>query len=351
MSESGVFGLEIDELAGEMVLTNYLTHDVEVVKYFAFLAEDQRQAQFDLALKLGVIVLRILPIAPDVHYVKECFESIFQETFGPEGRIVKEIFDPSKDGTPLAKLKNDIIPKLTELTNNIARLSGERETVARTTIKGREFEVAFEEMLSKLAEPHADEVENTTDRPGRLALSKKGDFVVTLSENPDLRMVFEVKDIDRIDLPELKREMKEAMENRDASYGIFVAKRVSTLPRSVGWFNEYDGNVLAVALGGEEEEGLHHEMLEIAYKWARLRLWSGRGRAIRGIDVKAIQDKIDEAGGKLRTLSKIKTDCTAVENHIKDIRETTKDIQSSIRNILDGILEEVRRAITEPEES
>jgi hypothetical protein len=400
MSRSGGFELEIDESAGEMTLSSYSTSDTEVVRYFASLREEQRQIQFDSALKLGVVALKTMGTAQNVDYVEKCFESMFKnfsvkleealgdegsvrrvvdeffgdrgtvtemvedtfgedgtfakhlkETFGPDGKIVKEILDPSKEGTPLAELKNEIVRQFTELRKDFMSARKEREMVAKTTLKGGEFETEFEEMLNHLAEPHADVVEMTTDKPGRLAPSKKGDFVVTLSKNPDMKIVFEAKDAGKYTFPKLDVEMKEAMENRTASYGVFVAKSIATLPSGVGWFNEYNGNMLAIALGEDDESGLHEEILKIAYKWARLRLLSGKEREIKGIDAKAIHDKIEEAGRRIKALSGIKTDCTKAEENISRIRDTVDDVGPAIKELLDGILEEIHRATEQTEET
>jgi hypothetical protein len=400
MRKSITFGLEIDESAGEMVLSSYSTTDPEVVKYFVSLAEDQRQTQFDLALKLGVVALRTMGTAQNVDYVEKCFDSMFKDfsnklesalgdkgtvkqvvdeyfgdrgsvtdmvektfgddgkfakhlkdTFGPDGKIVKEIFDPSKEGTPLAELKNEIIHQFTELRKDFASARKEKEIVGKTPLKGKEFETHLEGMISRLAEHHADIVENTSNKPGKLDPSKKGDLVVTLSKNPDMRIVFEAKDVGSISFPELEREMKEAIANRSASYGVFVAKSISTLPANVGWFNEYNGDILAIALGEDDESQLREEILKIGYKWARLRLLSGKGREIKGIDAKLLHDKVEEAGRKLKTLSGIKSSCTKAEEHIHNIRETATDVGSDVKDILDEILEEIHRSTDTTETS
>jgi len=166
-----------------------------------------------------------------------------------------------------------------------------------------------------------------------------------------MRIVFEAKDVGSISFPELEREMKEAIANRSASYGVFVARSISTLPSNVGWFNEYNGDILAIALGEDDESQLREEILKIGYKWARLRLLSGKGREIKGIDAKLLHDKVEEAGRKLKTLSGIKSSCTKAEEHIQNIRETANDVGNSVKDIMDEILKEIHRSTETAEDS
>ena len=121
-----------------------------------------------------------------------------------------------------------------------------KDLVKHTNIKGREFEDEFDELIRPIARPFSDTVEKTGDTPGLLGKSKKGDFVVGIAHRKDLNIVFEVKDRGNVSLHEIRREMDEAMKNRNACYGIFVSKSVECLPAECGWFNEYDGKYVVI---------------------------------------------------------------------------------------------------------
>ena len=62
------------------------------------------------------------------------------------------------------------------------------------------------------------------------------------------RMVFEMKDTAAIGPALIRGELKEAMYNRGAAYGVLAAGSRASLPGSVGWFNECDGDKLACAV-------------------------------------------------------------------------------------------------------
>jgi hypothetical protein len=64
--------------------------------------------------------------------------------------------------------------------------------------------------------------------------------------------------------------MEEAIENRDADYGIFVASSIEYLPRTrLGWFSEVDQDFVVVALSDVDEEEIEPRFLKFAYHWAR----------------------------------------------------------------------------------
>lgn len=80
-------------------------------------------------------------------------------------------------------------------------------------------------------------------------------------------MVIEVKDWQSIDGFGIKSNMEESLENRDASYGIFIIKNVEALPDYMGWFHDYPKDkYLVCALTDENENTLHEEILHMAYQ-------------------------------------------------------------------------------------
>lgn len=390
--------IDIDEASGKVVITNLECGDKEIFEYFAGIPKDQREGRLLTAVKLGVVALKTMSAAQEMVYVEKCFNEMLEEfstkldgalgekgtvkdlvdryfgdrglvtgmvndtfgddgafsrhlkdTFGPDGRIIKEVFDPARDGTPLYELKKEIAYQFTELRKDFAAARKEREVISKTAIKGKEFEEDLWEMIGRLAEHQGDKVERTGDQPGMLAPSKKGDFVITLDSNPDLRIVLESKDMGNMVFPAMERELKGAMENRAAAYGIFVAKTLSGLPKGVGWFNEYNGNMLAVALGEGEESNLREEILRIAYRWARLRLLSGEGREIEGVDSNLIRGRIDEARRRLKQFSTMKSNCTKATEHIDAIRDSVDETVDSLKTILEEILKEIDRVASQVE--
>ncbi|MGV9141786.1 MAG: DUF2130 domain-containing protein, partial [Promethearchaeota archaeon] len=175
-------------------------------------------------------------------------------------------------------------------------------------------------------------VTRTTDEVGNLPRCKKGDFVVETDNGSSI--VFEVKDWQNVSFNKIRDEMKEAMNNRGADYGVFVSKYVEALPKDVGWFNEY-GNTLVCTLGSREADTLHPEMLHIAYQWARLRLKSDGEVDTEAVN-KAIKE-LDELNDMLEDLSKIKTKCTSARNAVDSIEKMASSLEKSLKIQIDSV--------------
>ena len=62
------------------------------------------------------------------------------------------------------------------------------------------------------------------------------------------KIVFEMKDVEKVGPAKVRAELKEATDNRGAAYGVPVARSRALLIGGIGWFNEYDCSKLACAL-------------------------------------------------------------------------------------------------------
>ncbi|MFW5928267.1 MAG: hypothetical protein ACOCSL_03605 [Thermoplasmatota archaeon] len=56
-----------------------------------------------------------------------------------------------------------------------------------------------------------------------------------------------------------------ALENRDAEYGIFVTECESYVPNKVGYFQEYNQEILSVALSADEDDEIDEGFIHIAW--------------------------------------------------------------------------------------
>ncbi|MFQ5909983.1 MAG: hypothetical protein ACE5IJ_04585, partial [Thermoplasmata archaeon] len=215
-------------------------------------------------------------------------------------------------------------------------------------LKGKSFEDLCEDLLSGAVRPFGDTLERTTDKPGLIKGSKKGDFVIALSSRPDLRMVIETKYTGYQSYNTIESTMEEALENREAAYGIFLVRHVETLSKSIGWFNEYKNKFLVAALGSKEfEEELHQEMLEVAYRWARTRVLLREATIAEGVDATAIQRQLEAAETALSRFSRIRTQCTNAKKAIQAIRDEAAGIQEELSKILSRISSEITSALGE----
>ena len=344
----------------QVIVKNFLTQDYDIVSYFQNLeASDNLEQKLENALKIGIVAMKSIGVAGNVDFVEKAFDNldskfkqnlelafgddgkfseVLKDHFGEDGKIIKDLFDPNKVGTPLHALQLDINRSLSEIRDKLTVNKAIEEVIEKSPQKGFNFEDECKEKLDWIARVHTDELIPTSKVVGKISKSKRGDFVITLGDIGK-KMVFEMKNSESITLPGIKTELKEAMENREADYGIFIAKNKKSLPQSVGWFNEYDGNKLVCAIENNAGDSLiDGEMIHIAYKWARKRLQT-ESIKIKQLDQSFIIETVSAIQKKIEDMKKIKTQCTNIEKSTKYIRDTAKDIETEIKNDLEEIIE------------
>jgi len=343
--------VDFDVKHGKLIIKNLETADNEIVEYFEKQKDGLRQERFVSALRTGVIALKSGQTSENVDFVKKEFENLrnkfvvtldrtiqdiansVEDHFGENGIIVKDIFDPNREGSPLNQLKNEMRNELAGLRQDFGIKEKEDEIKAKTTLKGADFEDLCQNLLEKTAKVFGDIIEETTSKVGKVKRSKKGDFVLTLS-NSSKKITFETKDVGSISANEIRKTLDEAIENREASYGVLVTKSVESLPKSIDWFQEIGNDKLVIALGADEEESFHEELLLIAYKWARTKVNSQNLKEKR-VDPEVIEQKTESIRQKIQKVKTIKTDCNNIEKTTKNIKTTVESLVEEIGEDLD----------------
>ena len=344
----------------QVIVKNFLTQDYDIVSYFQNLEDSDNLGQkLENALKIGIVAMKSIRVAGNVDFVEKAFDNldskfkqnlesafgddgkfseVLKDHFGEDGKIIKDLFDPNKVGTPLHTLQLDINRSLSEIRDKLTVNKAIEEVIEKSPQKGFNFEDECEEKLNWIARFNSDKPLRTSNDIGKISKSKRGDFVITLGDIGK-KIVFEMKNSESITLPGIQKELKEAMENRSADYGVFIAKNKKSLPKCVGWFNEYDGNQLVCAIENNTGDSLiDGEMIHIAYKWAKARLQIEHIK-IKRLDPSLIIEKVSTIQKKIEDMKKIKTQCTNIENSTKDIRDTTKDTETKIKSDLEEIIE------------
>lgn len=345
---------EISVDDNRVYITDFSTTNKDIINYFKDIPEDERAVHLESMILAGVTTFKTIGTTEKIDYIEKsfnnfhrCFDEKIEETFGENGAIIKEIFNPDREGTPLYRLKTDLKELMKEIREKLEAKKATEEALQNTTFKGFSFEDVCEELLANITKfQQSDILEKTADNPGLLAPSKKGDFVITLGEQPDSRIVFEIKDVGTMSIPEIHRQLEESMQNRGAQYGVMVFRFVESLPQSVGWFKEYYGNQLVIALGtSEHDDFLAQELLQIGYMWAKTKLKQKETEGTTVNIVPIVQETMKKITDTLKKFSTIRTNCTNLENTIGNIRGLIDNIEQEINDQFIDLQNEINKAL------
>ena len=346
------FEMLVDEEANELRVNNFVCSDPTVVQFFVGVPQEDQRSRFETALRIGAIAIRAIGIERDMDAIdKKIQEALGQwsqgveDYLGKDGVMVKALLNPSDPNTPLGCLRRDLIAELVSLRLEVSRKKGEKEIIQVTTRKGGEFENDLEPIIREVVGEKDDTVERTVNEEGFVRRCKQGDFVVTLNGMPDIKIVIEAKASDRMwSAADVREEMKGAMQNRGARYGIFVARSLSGLQSDLGWFNECSPDILSIATSGATDFDIDERIIRIGYKWARLRaIASGPSRAV-AFDKKSIQDLLEKAKNRLNKFSNVKGYCSSIEKATKGVRDEMKEIEDNLEKDLVLIEQQVSQA-------
>lgn len=164
-----------------------------------------------------------------------------------------------------------------------------------------------------------------------------GDFVVSLADT-EQNIVVEAK-TESYSTQHIKEEMQEAIQNRDADYGIFVTDSLENLPRTkTGWFHEYpDQNAVVVAMSENSEADIEPGYLRIAFNWARMRAVQAYAEVDDGVDAEMGQSELSEFESAIDRFQTIRGQCTEIRKSRERIEETLREIENEVKKRLTAV--------------
>lgn len=273
------------------------------------------------------------------------FEERLDDVLGEDGQAIQDALDLDKDGTPTSRLDSRMQAEFRSVHEKLDRQEGREEAKQRSWEKGEEFEGTVGNLLANITYGTNDEVEHTGDSEGDIPGRDVGDHVVTMGET-DQRVVVEAKSESGYSQPDVKEEMADAIENRAADYGIFVTQCEAYVPDKIGYFQEFDGKFLVVALSEDEDDNLEPGFLEIAYNWARMRAlqdWVDSGESL---DPETISARVDSIRDTISRFSEAKKKCTSIESTATDVKGLLDDLRDDVTDDLNEIVTELTKAET-----
>ena len=166
-------------------IDDYETEDVDVVKYFEELDNQQKNLEDELGslLKLGVVAAKAGSVGLSTDYVdkemtklqehmidsidaqfgeKGAIPQLLTDHFGVDGIIAKQLLDPSAQGTPINELRTILLDEIEKIKTKL----NIKEAEQSGTQKGFDFEDYCEPILEKIAADSklGEEVEKTGDK-------------------------------------------------------------------------------------------------------------------------------------------------------------------------------------------
>ena len=348
----------LEEDGKTVSIKNVQVQDENLYRFLEEVDEDRRIDRLVSAIRIGVIGVRRITVGKELDYIEKEFGSMvgkFEKMLDPEiktshlgklcclleeyfkkGGNVENLLDPAVEDSPLGKLRKEFLAEFKEIGDLIKAKEVKKEIIEITTLKGKKFEDACEDILNVFVSKHmGDELERKTEDIGEITGSFAGDFLITLRDISDKKIVLETKDWGTVTQPQIIKNLENAMKNRGAKYGIFVSKYNEALPKKIGWFNEFRGNMLVCALGSKEADTFFPELLNNACQWAKLRV--KKEMTIEEKALETLTEGIREIEMKLDTFSQIQTQCTNVDKATKEIRELSDNLKDSIEEQIHNI--------------
>ncbi len=384
--------VSIDESEETVTIESLRISDQEVVDFLADYDDGEQDEVVSEALSIGVKAMQLMDTSQDVEYVErrlgdledeltdevESFQEEIEETVGDDGTLPKTLedylgedgtleqriesafdedgpftqrldeelgedgerfqkaLDPDRDGTPMNRLEKHLMEEIQDIREKVVEQETEEELRQRTYLKGGDFEDTVEGVLEDIVYQTPNNVEFTGDTTGDMGRDV-GDFVVGLTET-DQDIVAEAK-TENYSTQSIKDEMEEAIQNRDADYGVFVTDTLENLPQTkTGWFHEYsDQNTVVVAMSETDETEIEPGYLRIAFNWARMRAIQNYAEVDDGVDAEMLQSEVSEIESEIDRFQTIRGQCTEIKKSRESIEETLREIEEDVKKRLTEI--------------
>jgi hypothetical protein len=336
-----------------IIINNMYIYDIELYNFLNEIEIKDRKEILISILRTGYTGYKRMNNGSEIDFIEKRFDKMarrFEEMFDPKlsssifNRLVsllKQYFDDGgsvenllKNG-PLSVLKKEINDEIKKLRDELIKKEITEEYEEKLPAKGFKFEDEIEIILSNLISRNiGDQLERTTNQIGNLTNCLSGDFVLKFADNPN-SIVIEVKDCQSLSYNQIVETLKKAMKNRNAKYAILITKYKESLPLKVGWFNEYNQNILICALGSRDNSEIFKQIVPLAVQWAKMRI-----RKEINFDEEAIEnveDGIAQIKEKLSRFGLIKTQCSNINKATTEIHEIVTNLKEDINNLIQKI--------------
>ena len=251
---------------------------------------------------------------------------------------LKELLDPNKTDSPARQLKEQILSKLNEIRDK--EIKDIRDQVIKEnavnlekqkgTSKGFLFEEEVYNTLQKLASFYEDTISLTGTKSG--IGSKKGDILIELENKKSI--IVECKDSSSYSSKKTLDEINEAMENRKASFGIFLFAKRDEMPKELCPIKITDKYLITY----HDEDNLY-----FSYRLARLFVLRKTQDSGDGVNFERISSELNAIEDNFKNVDAIQTKVTSIINSGEYVKENLK----LFRDNLDGSVSKIKSALGE----
>ncbi|MFA5953368.1 MAG: hypothetical protein WC812_02125 [Candidatus Pacearchaeota archaeon] len=238
---------------------------------------------------------------------------------------LQELLDPNKKDSPTRQLKEQILERLNEIRDKeikdirdqVLKESAINIEKQKGTAKGFEFEEEVYRNLQTLASYYENTINMTGDKLG--TESKKGDISIELENKKSI--IIECKDSSGYSSKKTIDEINDAIQNRKASFGIFIFAKRDEMPRELCPIKISDKYLITYY----DEDNLY-----FAYRIARLFVLRESKGSEDKVNFEKISSELNTIEDNFKNIDAMQTKVTTIINSGEYVRGNLKILRDSI---------------------
>lgn len=250
---------------------------------------------------------------------------LFEDYFDKKKGKISDLLNPFEEDSPIKKLKEEIFKKIQDLRDELIKEKTKEELIEKTTLKGGNFEEIAVETVEDFCSEYEDKVSLCGDILGKS--NKIGDITVDINGDENKRIVIECKDSCAYSYKKTIDEISDAIENRNAKFGIFLFKSQSQIPSALTPVKITNNYIIT-----SFDQGIY-----FAIRVARLFVERSIDARQKEIPVEEIQKEVEKVMVKLDDFKNIHSKLTQIDNASEYIRKNIdrlkKDIEDGLGNV------------------
>ncbi len=342
-----------------IIIDKLIVEDINTYKILEDIKEDKREDFVKKAIIIGAIGLRNLSLTENVDYIEKEFKELiknfenqskgvkdtiektldignnssslgkmrvlFEDYFDKRKGKISDLLSPFEDDSPIKKLKDEIFKKIQDLRDELLKEKSKDEIIEKTPIKGGKFEETVLEQIEDFCSEYEDKVIFVGDNLGKT--NKIGDVAISINGDDNKKIIIECKDSSGYSHKKTTDEINDAIENRNAKFGIFLFKSQSQIPSALAPMKITNNYIIT----SFDNYGLY-----LAVRVARLFVEKST-ETKQTIPVDEIQKEIEKLKTKLLNFNNIQTKLTQINNASDYIRENIDRLKKDVEDGLSSI--------------